>query len=135
MTKLPEERLERRVFKEGLERRASVDAAKALQAILDATEAGPELWHRDKSEREGRGPEDAGASGKRGKVMVSGMHHAAWVCKDMDKTVAFYEAALGMRLRSIFPMVRVETGCPFLLFEFLASYLGPHSLLLIISRA
>ena len=132
--KLPEERLERRVFEEGLERRASLDAVKSLKAILAATEAGPELWHRDKSEREG-GPEDAGASGKRGKVMVSGMHHAAWVCKDMDKTVAFYEAALGMRLRSIFPMVRVETGCPFLLFECLASYLGPHSLLLIISTA
>jgi len=47
---------------------------------------------------------DRGASGKRGRVMVGGLHHAAWVCKDMKATVDFYESALGMRLRGIFPM-------------------------------
>merc|ERR1719453_2019810 len=36
--------------------------------------------------------------------MVSGLHHAAWVCADMKATVDFYETALGMRLRGIFPM-------------------------------
>jgi catechol 2,3-dioxygenase-like lactoylglutathione lyase family enzyme len=41
---------------------------------------------------------DKGVSGARGAVMPSGLHHAAWVCRD------FYERALGMRLRSIFPM-------------------------------
>ena len=41
---------------------------------------------------------------ERGKVMTSGLHHVALVCKDMKETVQFYEQAMGFKLRSIFPM-------------------------------
>lgn len=68
-----------------------------------------ELWHRDQDERRGS-PEgahrgvDKGTVGRRGAVMPSGMHHVAIICKDMEATVKWYEEALGLKLRAVFPM-------------------------------
>ena len=36
--------------------------------------------------------------------MPTGFHHIALVCKDMKETIRFYEGALGMKLRAIYPM-------------------------------
>ena len=83
-------------------------------------------WHRDKNNgcQQGVHGEDSAATGKRGSVMPSGLHHMAIICKvslyfrqcvgdadccscmeqDMEETVRFYESVLGLRLRAIFPM-------------------------------
>lgn len=34
-------------------------------------------------------------------VALTGFHHIALVCKNMDETVKFYEGALGMKLRAV----------------------------------
>ncbi|KAH9247041.1 hypothetical protein BASA81_015393 [Batrachochytrium salamandrivorans] len=39
---------------------------------------------------------------------VFGIHHVAMVCKNMRKTVDFYEKGLGMKLVAIFPMHGVK---------------------------
>jgi len=40
--------------------------------------------------------------------MTSGFHHIALVCRDMKETIKFYEHALGMRLRAVYPMHNVK---------------------------
>jgi len=72
--------------------------------------AKPIIWHRDEDVRlgtvNGVHPPKYGStlSGTRGKVMPSGYHHIAYVCKDMKETINFYENAMGMKLRAIYPM-------------------------------
>lgn len=41
---------------------------------------------------------------ERGSRMTSGFHHIALVCKNMKETINFYEGALGMKLRAVYPM-------------------------------
>ena len=36
--------------------------------------------------------------------MPTGYHHIALVCRDMKETIKFYEGAMGMKLRAIYPM-------------------------------
>jgi catechol 2,3-dioxygenase-like lactoylglutathione lyase family enzyme len=36
--------------------------------------------------------------------MTSGFHHIALVCRDMNETIKFYELALGMKCRAVYPM-------------------------------
>lgn len=36
--------------------------------------------------------------------MPSGFHHIALVCKNMKETINFYEGAMGMKLRAVYPM-------------------------------
>ena len=36
--------------------------------------------------------------------MPTGFHHIALVCKDMKETIRFYEGAMGMKLRAVYPM-------------------------------
>lgn len=71
---------------------------------------GPTLWHRDEDWRQGTtegvhsGKYGATLGNTRGARMTSGFHHLAMVCKDMTETIKFYEGALGMKLRAIYPM-------------------------------
>ena len=37
--------------------------------------------------------------------MPTGFHHIALVCKDMKEQIRFYEQAMGMKLRAIYPQV------------------------------
>ena len=37
-------------------------------------------------------------------IISSGFHHIALVCKNMTETIKFYEGALGMKLRAVYPM-------------------------------
>ena len=71
------------------------------------------LWKRDQNinaingihnDLDGPTPMKNAIQHERGKVMTSGLHHVALVCKDMKETVQFYEQAMGFKLRSIFPM-------------------------------
>ena len=68
------------------------------------------LWNRDEDWRhgtkEGRHPPTFGPTlgGARGAVMPSGFHHIALVCRNMSETIRFYEGAMGMKLRAIYPM-------------------------------
>jgi catechol 2,3-dioxygenase-like lactoylglutathione lyase family enzyme len=36
--------------------------------------------------------------------VAAGFHHIALVCKNMKETIKFYEGAMGMKLRAIYPM-------------------------------
>jgi glyoxylase I family protein len=71
---------------------------------------GPVIWHRDEDARNGTvngvhpGTYGATLGGERGKRMTSGFHHIALVCKNMPETIKFYECAMGMKLRAIYPM-------------------------------
>lgn len=68
------------------------------------------LWKRDEDFQRGLNSEgehklkDKGTVGGRGNYMPSGFHHVALVCKNMNETVKFYEEALGLKLRALFPM-------------------------------
>eukprot|EP00658_Telonema_sp_P-2_P023457 TRINITY_DN19400_c0_g1_i9.p1 TRINITY_DN19400_c0_g1~~TRINITY_DN19400_c0_g1_i9.p1 ORF type:complete len:244 (+),score=67.50 TRINITY_DN19400_c0_g1_i9:161-892(+) len=74
-----------------------------------AAMAKPVLWERDEDARRttnGEHPPSAGSLGNntRGAVMPTGFHHIALVCKNMGQTIKFYEGALGMKLRAVYPM-------------------------------
>jgi catechol 2,3-dioxygenase-like lactoylglutathione lyase family enzyme len=67
--------------------------------------------HRDEDFREGKTVAGvhpptfkATLAGTRGARMPSGYHHIAFVCKNMRETINFYEQAMGMKLRAIYPM-------------------------------
>jgi len=68
------------------------------------------LWSRDEDFKTGMKngvhPTTYGATlgGARGSVMPTGFHHIALVCKNMRETIRFYEGAMGMKLRAIYPM-------------------------------
>merc|ERR1712070_675576 len=74
----------------------------------------PTLWTRDEDFKDGKtvegmhppssGTAICGETNKRGGVMTTGFHHIALVCKDMQETIKFYEGALGMKLRAVYPM-------------------------------
>ena len=52
-------------------------------------------------------------------MMVLGLGHAAYNVKDMDKSVAFYEKALGFR--KAFEINRPETGAPWIVYIYAGS--------------
>lgn len=67
------------------------------------------LWSRDEDRlhtKNGVHPTTYGATlgGQRGAIMPTGFHHIALVCKNMSETIKFYEGAMGMKLRAIYPM-------------------------------
>mmetsp|Transcript_484 Transcript_484/g.611 ORF Transcript_484/g.611 Transcript_484/m.611 type:complete len:222 (-) Transcript_484:1123-1788(-) len=73
--------------------------------------AGKILWQRDEDFRDGKTvdgvhPKTYGGTlgNDRGARMTSGFHHIALVCKNMKETIKFYEGAMGMKLRAIYPM-------------------------------
>mmetsp|Transcript_15130 Transcript_15130/g.26605 ORF Transcript_15130/g.26605 Transcript_15130/m.26605 type:complete len:221 (+) Transcript_15130:2128-2790(+) len=72
---------------------------------------GPILWDRDEDSKDGQtrhglhpGKFDGTLGNTRGKRMTTGFHHIALVCKDMKQQIKFYEQAMGMKLRAIYPM-------------------------------
>ena len=76
-----------------------------------ATNNKPVVWHRDQDLREG--VVEGQHSGKygatfpnvqRGKVSTTGFHHVAIVVKSLKDTIRFYEGALGMKLRAVYPI-------------------------------
>lgn len=50
----------------------------------------------------------------RGKVVTSGAHHVAIVVRSLKRSIEFYEGALGMKLRAIYPMHGVDAKHAFL---------------------
>ncbi|KAH9256101.1 hypothetical protein BASA81_005877 [Batrachochytrium salamandrivorans] len=67
------------------------------------------LWARDEERLEtknGVHPTKYGPTlgGQRGGMTTTGFHHIALVCKSMPETIKFYEGAMGMKLRAIYPM-------------------------------
>ena len=77
-------------------------------------------WDRDEDYTSGtvEGIHTGGTEGSlgnvRGKRMTSGFHHIALVVRDLAKTIKFYESALGMKCRAVYPM----HGVPGLVFLF-----------------
>ena len=72
--------------------------------------AQPIIWHRNEDQLVGTkhgkhsGKYGATLAGTRGATSTSGFHHVAMVCKNMKETITFYENAMGMKLRAIYPM-------------------------------
>ena len=71
----------------------------------------PILWNRDEDFKDGKTPQGlhpptygSTLGGVRGDRMTTGFHHIALVCKSMKETIKFYECAMGMKLRAIYPM-------------------------------
>jgi catechol-2,3-dioxygenase len=82
-----------------------------MPPVASKTSSKPILWHRDEDFKAGTvngiHPPTYGATlgGIRGPITTSGFHHIALVCKNMKEQIKFYECAMGMKLRAIYPMV------------------------------
>jgi catechol 2,3-dioxygenase-like lactoylglutathione lyase family enzyme len=69
-----------------------------------------QLWTRDEDFKNNKTiagahpPSDGTLGNTRGATMTSGFHHIALVCKNMPETIRWYESAMGMKLRAIYPM-------------------------------
>lgn len=88
----------------------SIDKAEFRKQLLNAD--GKPLWARDEgwerhdklTGKHGQSLDSLSGEVKRGEVSTFGFHHIAYVCRNMKETINFYESALGMKCRAIYPM-------------------------------